>query len=411
LIPALRGRRCLLLALFTAAPAVALSRDPDAPLRWADVTSRASGLPAVREAEARAEAAAGTVSSAGAIPNPAVTVAGGEAEARDGSARRQEWGIAVELPLESLATRGARVDAARASERAATMDAQVARAMALRAIRRDFVALGHAQAQLEAQTEIEAQTARLAGLVRRRSERGEARPTEVPRVEIEVERLRFAVHRTRAGFEALRRRLATTLGVQVGRVEVDLERTPDLPALDELLSRLADATPAVLAARARVGAASEDLSAERRERVPKLSLGAGHVEELDRRATSVTATISFPLWNWNGGKIRQAEAHVTAEQARLDAALRETSAATSDAWSACAAGRAGASRFREEVLPRAESAARMMGRAFELGEANLLEVIDSRRVLLDTRREYLDLLLDMQNACGDLAALTGLELP
>jgi cobalt-zinc-cadmium efflux system outer membrane protein len=52
-----------------------------------------------------------------------------------------------------------------------------------------------------------------------------------------------------------------------------------------------------------------------------------------------------------------------------------------------------------------------MGRAFELGEASLLDVIDTRRVLLDTRREYLDLLLDMQNACGDLAALAGLELP
>ncbi len=90
---------------------------------------------------------------------------------------------------------------------------------------------------------------------------------------------------------------------------------------------------------------------------------------------------------------------------------REVRASASDAWHACAAGQASSTRFREQVLPRAEAAARTTGRAFELGEAGLLDVIDTRRVLLDTRREYLDLLLDMQNACGDLAALAGLELP
>ena len=38
------------------------------------------------------------------------------------------------------------------------------------------------------------------------------------------------------------------------------------------------------------------------------------------------------------------------------------------------------------------------------------EGYENASVKLDTRREYLNLLLDMQNACGDLAALAGLEL-
>lgn len=109
--------------------------------------------------------------------------------------------------------------------------------------------------------------------------------------------------------------------------------------------------------------------------------------------------------------MRQADANVRAEQARLDAVSREVRSSASDTWHACVAGQASARRFRDEVLPRAEGSARTMGRAFELGEATLLDVIDTRRVLLDARREYLDLLLDMQNACGDLAALAGLELP
>jgi cobalt-zinc-cadmium efflux system outer membrane protein len=319
--------------------------------------------------------------------------------------------VAVELPLDHLATRGPRVAAARATERAARVEVQVARAQALRAVRREFIALAHAQAQLDAQLELESQVARLAALVRTRAERGEARPTEVPRVEIELERLRAAIARTRSSTAALRARLSSTVGVPVTRVEAELERSLAPPPREELEARLVTAGPGVEAARARVVAATEELRAERRERVPRISVGAGHVEELDRRATSVSATVTVPLWNWNGGKVRQAEANVRAEQARLDASTRETRATTSDAWHACVAGQANATRFREEVLPRAEGSARTMGRAFELGEAGLLDVIDTRRVLLDTRREYLDLLLDMQNACGDLAALAGLELP
>jgi cobalt-zinc-cadmium efflux system outer membrane protein len=388
-----------------------MTAEPGAPLRWADVVGMVPTLPLVREADARAEGAAGAVSSAGSLPNPTVTLVGANAEARNGPDQRREWGVAVEVPLDFLATRGPRVAAARSSERAATVEAQVARAQALRVARREFIALAHGQAALDALLELEAQVARLAALVRTRAERGEARPTEVPRVEIELERLRAAVARTRSSSNALRARLSTTLGIPVGRVETDLERSLSPPPREELETRLLASAPGVEAARARATAATEELSAERRERVPKVSVGAGHVEELDRRATSVTATVTVPLWNWNGGKIRQAEASVLAEQARLDATTRETRASTSDAWHGCVAGQASATRFREEVLPRAEGSARTMGRAFELGEAGLLDVIDTRRVLLDTRREYLDLLLDMQNACGELAALAGLELP
>lgn len=382
-----------------------------APLQWSEVAATIAASPLVREADARIDAAAGFTSAAGSIPNPTFTVTGGNAVAPNGPDQRLEWGVSVEIPLDYLATRGARIAAASASQRAARLEGRWARAQALRDVRREFVALAHGQAQLEAQLQLEEQVARLAGLVRTRAERGEVRPTEVPRVEIELERLRFMIGRTRASTDALRVRLATTLGAPVTRVETDLEKTVEPPPLPDVEQRLAETAPSIGAARERVVGASEELSVERRERIPKLSVGAGHVEEIDRQATSLLATVTVPLWNWNGGKIRQAEANVTVEKARLDAAAREIRVSGSDAWHACVAGRANAKRFRAEILPRAESAARTTARAFELGEAGLLDVIDTRRVLLDTHREYLAVLLDMQNACSDLAALAGLEIP
>ncbi len=404
------GRLGLLLATL-AAPAASFPSDPGARLRWPEVQAAVDQHPLVQEAGARARGAAGAIAAAGALPNPTVGISGGEGFARGGPGYRREWSASVELSLESLASRWQRVAAAEAAAEGAGHDARTARAQVLRELRRLFVALAHGQAVLEAGTELEGQVAQLAALVKKRADRGESRPSEVPRVEIELQRLQGAVERARAMADGQRRRLSASVGRPVAGVEADLALALALPPLEELLERARSAGPPVLAARARVGAASAEASAERWERLPKLSLGASHAEELDRRANVVSATVSLPLWSWNTGKIRQAEAALEAERARLVATSRELSTSLADAWQGCSVGQSAARRFQAEILPRAEASARTLGRAFELGEATLLDVIDARRVLLDTRREHLDLLLDMQNACGDLAALTGLELP
>jgi cobalt-zinc-cadmium efflux system outer membrane protein len=406
------SRRCLL-GITLAAPLAGMAADPapGATLRWADVAAAVDRHPLVLEAVARQRGAAGALSSAGALPNPVFGVAAGEGRPRDGGAGRREWGWSVELPLEVLATRGARVDAARAAQEGVRQDARAVRLQVARELRRTFVTVAHGQAVVEAGDELAGQVAQLAALVRRRAERGEGRPTEVPRVEIELERLRNGVERARAAADAQRVRLSTWLGTPVGRVEADLAAPLPLPPLAELQERVLASSPVLQASRARLQAAAEEASAERWERMPKLALGAAHVEELDRTASTVTASVTLPLWNWNQGKLRQAEAALEGERARLDATSRELTAGLSDAWRGCAAGQAATRRFRQEILPRAEGSARTLGRAFELGEASLLDVIDARRVLLDTRRDDLDLLLDVQNACGDLAALAGLELP
>ena len=405
--------RAALLAVATVASTFAAAEPETAPgqvLGWPEVAAAVDRHPALLEATARERGAAGATSAAGAIPNPIFGLAGGEARPRDGGAGRREWGASVELPLDFLATRGSRVSAARAAEEGARQDARTVRARVLRELRRSFVALAHDQAVVETGAELEAQVAHLAALVRRRAERGEGRPTEVPRVEIELERLRNGVERARAAADAQRQRLSTWVGRPVGRVEADLSAALPLPPLEELQARVLASSPAIQASRARVQEASERSSAERWERFPRLTVGGAHVEELDRSATTLAATITLPLWNWNQGRIREAEATLEGERARLDATSRELAAGLSDAWRGCAAGQAATRRFHDQILPRAEGSARTLGRAFELGEAGLLDLIDTRRVLLDTRREYLDLLLDMQNACGDLAALAGLEL-
>lgn len=420
-MPHARPGRLALLAVAALAPLLARAGEaPSVPvggaaarpaLRWPEVAAAVAQHPSVLEAEARVRAADGAVEAAGAFPNPTFGLSAGEARPRGGGAGRREWGASVELPLDHLATRGPRVAAARAARDGAGQDALAARAEALRVLRRAFVAAAHGQAIVEADAALEAQAAELAALVRRRAERGEGRPIEAPRVEIELERLRAILEADRAAAEARRLRLELLAGRPVARVEDVLSLPIAIPPLTEATAAALAGSPAVRAAAARARAAEAEAGGERWARAPRLTVGGAHVEELDRTASTVTAAVTFPLTDWNGGRIRQADAAAEAERARAALVGRELAAALGDAWQACAAGQARARRFEAEILPRAERSARTLGRAFELGEAGLLDVIDARRVLLESRREHLDLLLDMQDACADLAALAGLELP
>jgi len=386
--------------------AVACAAAPPAraaePLRWVEVTRRLDGSPRVAEARARARAAAAGVEAAAQVPNPQLEVTGGEGRSQDGLQRRGEWSLSLTVPLDWLGTQGPRVDAARAAAVAAEQDAAGARREAMLQLRRLFVTTAYEQDLAASMTASLAQTEELARLVRRRVESGEGRPTEVPRVEVEVERARSALEQARARAAGLRERLSLWLGEPVDRVEAEASSERDLPPLGEVQARAREDNPLVLAARARVASARSEVQVERNQRIPAVSVGGYVLDELDRQAVGGSVGIQAPIWNWNGGRIEQAESNHLAESSRLEAARIEAVGAATEAWWMCQHGQAAARRYREAIHPRAEQAARTLERSFQLGEASLLDVLDARRVLLEARREGLAAWVERENDCATL---------
>ncbi|MGA8892308.1 MAG: TolC family protein, partial [Anaeromyxobacteraceae bacterium] len=246
--------------------------------------------------------------------------------------------------------------------------------------------------------------------VQRRVESGEARPPELPRVEVELERARLALSLAEARLAVRRDQLGMWIGRPVPGVALDLTRAPAVPTLAEVKERVAADQPRVRAALARVEAARSELHAERNQRIPSVSVGAYALSEVDRRAAGGALGLEVPIWNWNAGGVSRATAAEAAEEGRLEAMRIESSSLLVEAWSTCTQMRDMASRLRAEVVPRAELASTKMERAFQLGEASLLEVLDARRTLLETRREALTAELTQQLECGTLAILAGGDL-
>jgi cobalt-zinc-cadmium efflux system outer membrane protein len=384
--------------------------DRTAPLQWQEVVSELDRNPRFREAALRASAARAGVDAVGQIPNPRLEVTAGEGRTADGSLRKTEWALGITVPLEWLGTRDARTDAARAAASEAEEEGALVRQELLLRLRRLFVLVAHDDRLVVSLSASSRQADDLARLVRLRVERGEARPPELPRVEVEAERARLALGQAQARAMVHRDQLSVWIGRPVDQVGIDLAQVPDPPTLADVRERVALDQPRVRAARDRIASAAAEVRAERSQRIPAMSLSGYALSEVDRSAVGGGLGVEFPVWNWNSGKIAQAEAIQEAEESRLLVATYDARASLVESWAMCTHGRLASRRLREEVVPRAEVAASKMERSYQLGESPLFETLDSRRSLLEVRRELLAAELDQQLECGTLTILAGGDL-
>jgi cobalt-zinc-cadmium efflux system outer membrane protein len=377
---------------------------------WPDIVHLVDQHPRSAAGLLNVTAARAAVSAARAVPNPSLDATIGRGAARDGDLQRLETGLELTVPLGWIAQRRHKVAAARAELDASKNEAEVLRRDVLLQLRVLFWNLAYDQARVGALTVLESQTAELARSVQRRVEKGEARPVEQSRIEVELEKVASDLEEARISLHVNREQLQLWLGG--GKellVEADLSVVPKALDLDLALAKAQSTHPSIKAAQARVQALSSELTVEKLARIPSVALRAFTQEELDRRAHGGGLSVDLPLWNWNSGGIARAEAQLAAGEKQLEAQAREIASSIIESHGACLAASQSATRLKERILPRSEAAASTMERTYQLGEASLFEAIDARRVLVETRRQYLAALGQAQIDCSRFNALVGEE--
>jgi outer membrane protein, heavy metal efflux system len=381
---------------------------------WPDLVRLVEQHPRLAAEQARLRAVRAGVQVAGEVPNPSLETSVAYERAREGGASGVEWELGLRVPLGWAAGRAPRQRAAEAEGQVAEAEGRALRTEVLLELGTLFWQLGHAQAQVAALTEIMAQTEALSSTVAHRVRQGEARPVEATRVEIEVERIANELEAARGALLGRRDQLGLWLGLEPGQalvVEADLDALPQGLDAAAARARVRAHHPALLAAQARARARDAELDGARLARVPGIDMTAFTAHDLERRAYGAGLSLELPLWNWNSGRIEQAEAELGAARLEEQATLRALEEAAIQAQADCQSALQSARRYQERILPRAESAAAVTEKTYQLGEAALLEVLDARRVLLETRRLSLDALAQAHTACGRLSAVIGEELP
>ncbi|MDD5308734.1 MAG: TolC family protein [Deltaproteobacteria bacterium] len=411
-----RSAAALLFPVVLTSAVTVAAEEPTAPptiaVTWQDIVRLVDRHPQLAAGEYQVDAARAGVDAAGAAPNPTLEGTVGQARPRVGGGAGIEWGLALTLPLGWVAQRGSRLDAAEAGVDVTLAENKALRRDVLLQLRVLFWNLAYEQASVASLEALEAQTSALVQTVRRRVEKGEARPVEVIRVEIELEKVASELEAAHISLSARRAELALWLDVPPGK---ELVATADLGALPvavdraTALARVRSTHPALAATRARTRVLEAEVDVERMARVPSFSLTGFADFELDQRAYGAGVAVDLPIWNWNSGRIVEAEASLAAGKKQTEATALDIDAAVIGAQAACRASVATASRFKDNVIPRSEVAASMLEKTYQIGEASLLEVIDARRTLLDAHRFYLNALAQAQIDCCRLDALVGEE--
>lgn len=377
---------------------------------WQDIVQLVDRHPLVVAGNHETAAARAAVDAAGTADNPSLEGSSAYAQARGTGSSRTEWGLGLAIPLGWIAERGPRVAAAEADVARAAAESAVLRRDVVLKLHDLFWGLIQQQEHVAALGELERQTSLLLAGVTGRVQAGESRPVEALRVEVEAERIASELATARGALQAQRTQLGLWLGLPRGH---SLTATADLTQLPRpmdasVVRSLARAHhPALRAAQAQVQALEAAASVERRARFPDLSLRLFTDNELDKVAYGAAVAIDLPLWNHNSGNIRRAESMLAAGRRRLEAQAMDVESALIELHASCEANVKVAARYRDRLHPRAAETARIVQRAYELGDASLFEVIDARRTFLETSTERVAAFSRAQTDCSRLALIVG----
>ncbi len=373
----------------------------------------------VRLANRAVEGAEADILTAGALPNPSLSIGSSQISpsAGVGSGSLRDKRIDTVIGLSQLFERGnkreLRTGAAQFTATASRGDrAEVERQQKM-ALYGAYYDLALAQEKLRISSETAAAFEKTSDAARLRLKAGDIAPTELARISVDALRAQNDARTARADQERSQLALAYLIGTdrEAARIHAadawpDVQLPADVPEIEHLLDGRAD----VQAARARVGAAEKVRELAHALRTRDITAGIQY-ERFPGDPSSNNSYgffVSVPLFTsyYYEGEIRRAEADLDAARDNLERvralALGEIAKSRSDLQSAAER----VKRFREVLLNAAEKAANGAEFAYTRGAIGVMDLLDARRQLYATRLEAVTVQADYAKALAAWRAAT-----
>lgn len=364
--------------------------------------------------------------TAGAVPNPSLTVGDADFVGREAMATF----LFFEQPFELGGKRDARLALADAGVSLARVEIAESLWQLRSEVRKAHAELSIARADLEALIEVAAGGERLVAVAEQRLRLGDIPGLDLIRAKQELAVLR---NELRAG----RARVAVaevTLGGLIGqppeepievprasqfalRVQTDsfLPRDPNDTAeradkLRRLIDRALANRPQLRVLSAQLGVSEAEKRLAEAQRAPDLTLGLGprfEREEADRLGVAVRVALTLPLWYRQEGQIARAEAQGLQLLGERDALARQATAEVQSAYERILAAREQLDAFEETLLPGAREVEQISRLAYERGKSDLTVSINAQTAGILARQRYHRAVLDYQVALADLERAVG----
>lgn len=381
-------------------------------LAWADAHAPALEVAQARMAmgEAEAEAAAARVPA-----DPRVTAGLGPRFSEAGRALDVQMGISQ--PLEVAGEPRLRREMARSTERRLQAELEEARWRVHLRVHHAFHEALAAREWLQAAERRVAFHRRMAEVAQARVRAGDVSPVRQRVADGELARAEQGLVAARRRYDASRLVLAEVSGWPVTRPPVpagELDPPRPSPPLQKLLELAATHQPqlrihdaAMVEARSRVALAD-------RGRWPSPRVGVAYQREGSAQGNhehSVVGRLTFtlPVWQANRAERARARAEVARARGEAEAFAQRLRARIARAALAVNAAAERVALYRARIMPEHEESLRMLERAYELGEIDLLEASVAVERLLDAQLESLEAYEDYHEAAATLEEVVGVD--
>jgi NodT family efflux transporter outer membrane factor (OMF) lipoprotein len=382
------------------------------------VTTALEHNPNLQQTLARVRAAQSQVTFAVAQRRPSVTLDGAEQRARwpeeyiypppFGGGTYWSGQVLANLSwdLDFWGKQAALIDSAKATAAAARLDSEAARLATTVALSQTYLDLNRAIALADIAQQSLDQRKQILDITRKRISAGLDTNVELREAESAVPQAELARLQAEAAREVAVHRLAALIGEgadayeRIGKPTLNLEAALSIPT--ELPADLLGRRPDILAARARVEAATSERAAARAAFYPNVNLsafagfqaiGLDNLFQANNRTYGIGPAISLPLFEskrlksqFNTATALQDEA-VSAYNGVVLSAVQQVADQLSQVnYSARQLQQA------RDTLTAAEEAYRLAQRRYEAGLANYLSVLTTETQVLNARTTYIDIL-------------------
>jgi cobalt-zinc-cadmium efflux system outer membrane protein len=286
--------------------------------------------------------------------------------------------------LFQVAKRGLLRDAATAGLHAAQFQREDARRLLVQAVTQAYAAALSARAQAEVLAESAGKLRHEADIAAHRYQAGDLSASDRTRLEIAAEQDELGAEVERATALASVVALETLLGQPKPDGATRLTDTLDSLLREtppDLAAASVESRPDVAAAAESVRQAEANLTLQRRQRIPDVTVSVQYERNPPGQTNTVGLGVSLPLplWNRSNGEILAAQAARAQAQAQLDKVRIQMSSEVASARVAYREAAARAERYRGSLLPKSREATRSVSYAFDKGGATLVDLLEAER--------------------------------
>jgi cobalt-zinc-cadmium efflux system outer membrane protein len=349
---------------------------------------------------------------AGLRPNPHL-----EIEVDDAAGSGQFTGfdhseITVQLGqlIELGGKRAARVNASRISEKLADWDYNGKRLDVLTEVNKTFIEVLRTQHKVSLSEDLIKLGNQFYDAVSERVRTGKVAPIQKVKAGVVLSTFKLETKKSKMMLEQYRRKLSSTWGsIEPDFLSVvgNLFEISPVPPLEMLNQKISE-TPYVQRWKTLEDRRKAILELEQAKRTPDITIKGGYRRLEQTNDNAITFGVSVPLkfFNRNQGAISEAQNNLAKTKEERRAAEIIANKNFLEAYQALVFAHSQASTLHSETIPAAQKSFDGINEGYRFGKFSFLDVLDSQKILFQTKEQYLDALADYHIALAEVNRMT-----